>query len=61
MGSEGQENKTNLYAVSPHLWLKLGHELEDESLCVLLMLRVGEVQVSAEVLVQPGGEVVPRL
>ena len=44
-----------------YLWLKLSHELEDEPLRVLLMLGVGEVQVSAEVLVQPGGEVVPRL
>lgn len=44
-----------------HLWLELRHELEHESLGVFLMLRVGQVQVGAEVLVQPGGEVVPRL
>ena len=46
---------------SAYLWLELRHELEHESLSVFLMLGVGQVQVGAEVLVQPGGEVMPRL
>ena len=47
--------------VRPYLWLELSHELEDEPLRVFLMLGVGEVEVGGEVLVEPGGEVVPRL
>ena len=47
--------------VTPYLGLELSHELEDEPLRVLLMLGVGEVELGVEVLVEPGGEVVPRL
>ena len=52
------KSETNM---TPYLWLELSHELEDEPLRVLLMLGVGEVEVGGEVLVEPGGEVVPRL
>ena len=43
------------------LGLQLSHKLHDESLGVLLMLGVPEVEVGGEVLVDPGGEVVSCL
>ena len=43
------------------LGLQLSHKLHDESLGVLLMLRVAKVQVSSEVLIDPGGQVVAGL
>ena len=51
--------------IFPHhhdsLGLELGDKLQHQPLGVLLMLGVGQVQVSGEVLIQPGGQVVPRL
>ena len=40
------------------LRLELSHQLHDKAAGVLLMLGVAEVQVSREVLVNPGGQVV---
>ena len=44
-----------------YLRLQLSHELEDKSLGVFFMLRVGKVQVCCEVLIKPRSKVMPSL